>query len=238
MATLFISDLHLDEARADGTRRFLHLLAGDARSADALYILGDLFESWIGDNDDAELPRVAAQGLRALVDSGVPVHFLHGNRDFLIGADYGARSGMRLLPETLVVDLYGEPTLLVHGDTLCTDDHVYQAFRRQSRDPRWQAAMLSKPLTERRAIARAARAESARHMAGLSDQIMDVNPDAVRAAFRTHGVRRMIHGHTHRPAVHELEIDGKAHTRIVLPDWYGPASVLSVDATGFKSTEI
>jgi UDP-2,3-diacylglucosamine hydrolase len=232
VTTLFISDLHLDEARAESTREFLALLRGEARSADALYILGDLFEYWIGDDDDAELSRIAAEGLRELADSGVPVHFLHGNRDFLIGGDYASRAGMHLLPETLVVDLYGEPTLLLHGDTLCTDDHVYQAFRRQARDPRWQAAMLSKPLAERRALALGARAESARHMAGLSAEIMDVNPEAVGQAFRTHGVNRMIHGHTHRPAVHETSVDEVARTRVVLGDWYGPASILRVSPSG------
>jgi UDP-2,3-diacylglucosamine hydrolase len=232
VTTLFVSDLHLDEARPESTRHFLELLRGEARSADALYILGDLFESWIGDDDDAELPRIVAGGLRELADSGVPVHFLHGNRDFLLGGAYAAQAGLQLLPETVVVDLYGEPTLLLHGDTLCTDDAVYQAFRRQSRDPRWQAAVLSKPLAERRAMAKAARAESARHMAGLDAEIMDVNADAVRDAFRVHRVRRMIHGHTHRPALHEVDVDGNACQRIVLPDWYGPGGVLRVTANG------
>jgi UDP-2,3-diacylglucosamine hydrolase len=238
VTTLFISDLHLDAARAESTQSFLELLRGEARSAEALYILGDLFESWVGDDDDAELARTAAAALRTLSDHGVPIHFLHGNRDFLLGADYAARAGLRLLPETQLIDLYGEPTLLLHGDTLCTDDHVYQAFRRQSRDPRWQAAMLAKPLVERRALARAARAESARHMAGLGSEIMDVSADAVRDAFRTHGVRRMIHGHTHRPAIHELDIDGRKHTRVVLADWYGAASVLRVDSSGISQAGI
>ena len=232
MTTLFISDLHLDEARADSTRRFLELLRGEARAADALYILGDLFEYWLGDDDDAELPRIAAEGLRGLAESGVPVRFVHGNRDFLLGPDYAARSGMALLPECSVLDLYGQPTLLLHGDTLCTDDHVYQAFRRQSRDPRWQAAVLAKSITERRAMARAARTESARHMAGLEADIMDVNAAAVGEAFRAHGVRRMIHGHTHRPAVHAVDVDGRSCERVVLPDWYGPGGVLRVDASG------
>ena len=228
VTSLFVSDLHLDAGRADSTRQFLDLLAGEARGADALYILGDLFESWIGDDDDAELAGIVVRALRDLADAHVPIFFVHGNRDFLLGEDYAARAGLQLLPEASVVALYGEPTLLLHGDTLCTDDHVYQAFRRQSRDPRWRAAMLARPLPERRALAAAARAESARHMAASSEAIMDVNAGAVASAFRTHGVRRMIHGHTHRPAIHEVDVDGTRCTRIVLGDWYQQGSVLRV----------
>ena len=168
----------------------------------------------------------------------IPVRFMHGNRDFLVARGFCASTGVALVEDPTIVDLYGTRTLLLHGDTLCTDDHAYQAFRRQARDPRWQGAMLARPLAERRALAKAARAESARHMAGLSAELMDVNAEAVREAFRTHGVRRMIHGHTHRPAVHELDIDGQRHTRVVLADWYGPASMLRVAPSGIAQVPL
>lgn len=228
MTTLFISDLHLDPTRPAVTALFREFLADEAAHADALYVLGDLFEAWVGDDDDQPLAAEVADAFAALRARGVPVAFLHGNRDFLIGADYAARCGFRLLPEESVETIEGVPTLLLHGDTLCTDDVAYQAFRRQSRDPRWQAQLLAQPLPVRRALAAQARAESAKHMAGAAAEIMDVNAEAVRAAFERHGVARMIHGHTHRPKIHALEAGGRDAQRIVLGDWYEQGSVLRV----------
>lgn len=226
MATLFISDLHLDETRPHIVELFTRFLAEQARSAKTLYILGDFFESWIGDDDDAALPVRIAPALRALRDSGVPIYFMHGNRDFLLGPDYAARAGMTLLNDPTVIELAGEPTLLMHGDTLCTDDVEYQKFRALTRDPAWQRQFLAKPLTERRAFAAQARGESRRHTAAATPEIMDVNQAAVEAAMRSHGVRRLIHGHTHRPATHRFELDGQPAERIVLGDWYEQSSVL------------
>ena len=242
MTTLFVSDLHLDAARPNLSAAFLDLLAGEARRADALYILGDLFEYWVGDDDPQPVAAQVADGLSALARSGVAVSFLRGNRDFLVGEAYAARCGMRILPDPCVIDLYGRPTLLAHGDAMCTDDLAYQAFRRQSRDPAWQAAMLAQPLQARIALAQRARAASVEHQravrpdaaeaaAGRED-ITDVSAATVEATFARYGVATMIHGHTHRPAIHQLVVDGMPRRRIVLGDWYEQGSVLRVDRDG------
>ena len=233
MATLFISDLHLDADRPGVIALFGAFLDGQARGADALYILGDLFEAWVGDDDPSHAGAFVAGKLRALSASGVPVYFIRGNRDFLLGEAYARRAGMRILPDPAVVVLHGEPTLILHGDLLCTDDTAYQQFRAQTRDPRWQAQFLAQPLQARLAFAAQARAASqARHgelvAQGMAETIGDVAGDTVRAWFARHGLRRMIHGHTHRPAIH---VAGDA-TRIVLGDWYEQGSVLRVDAGG------
>ncbi|MDR3388400.1 MAG: UDP-2,3-diacylglucosamine diphosphatase [Rudaea sp.] len=227
MSALFISDLHLDESRPHIVDLFTRFLADDARKADALYILGDLLESWVGDDDDSALARNVAAALRAVRDNGVPVYFMHGNRDFLLGADYAARAGMELLRDPTIVDL-DQPTLLMHGDTLCTDDVDYQKFRTLVRDAGWQRQFLAKPLADRRAFAAQARGESRRHTSAASMEIMDVNTAAVESAMRQYGVRRLVHGHTHRPATHRLNLDGEVAERIVLGDWYEQSSVLQI----------
>lgn len=235
MTTLFISDLHLDGERPAITDLFERFLREDARGADALYILGDLFEAWVGDDDPSETGERVRNGLRALVDSGTPVSFMRGNRDFLLGADYARRAGITILPDPAVVVLYGQPTLLMHGDLLCTDDTAYQAFRAQTRNPQWQAQFLSQPLAARLAFAQQARAASKAHQSGLQatgtmESITDVAPSTVEATFARYGIERLIHGHTHRPAVHALDAQGRACERIVLGDWYDQGSVLRVDA--------
>ena len=227
MSTLFISDLHLDEARPHIVDLFTRFVADEARGAAALYILGDLFESWIGDDDDSALAHRVAASLSALKQAGVPVFFMHGNRDFLLGEDYARRAGMTLLKDPTVIELGGERTLLMHGDTLCTDDAAYQEFRAVVRNPDWQKQFGARSLAERRAFAAQARAESLKHTASAKAEIMDVNQDAVIAAMRTHSVRRLIHGHTHRPATHRLEINRQSAERIVLGDWYEQGSVLT-----------
>jgi UDP-2,3-diacylglucosamine hydrolase len=235
MASLFVSDLHLDPARPGITRLFGDFIEGEARGADALYILGDLFEAWVGDDDPSDTGAFVAEKIRALADSGVPVSFMHGNRDFLLGDDYARRAGMKLLTDPTRIDLHGKPVLLMHGDTLCTDDVAYQQFRAQTRDPAWQAGFLSQPLAARLAFAQQARAASQarqgelRH-AGTMETITDVSPAAVAAAFEEHGVDTIIHGHTHRPAVH----DAGGRRRIVLGDWYEQGSVLRVDGSGYR----
>ncbi len=234
MSTLFISDLHLDASRPEITGLFLDFLAGEARDAEALYILGDLFEAWLGDDDpDPHHARVAT-ALAELSAAGIPAYFLVGNRDFLLGEDYARRAGMTLLTEPVRLDLHGTPTLLLHGDVLCTDDTEYQAFRAMVRDPDWQKAFLARPLEERRMMAAQARAQSRSRGQSLDDEIMDVNADAVAGAFRTHGVPRMIHGHTHRPHIHHIEVDGEPRERIVLGDWYEQGSFLRVDEHGAR----
>jgi len=234
MATLFVSDLHLDPARPAITATFLAFLAGQARHADAVYILGDLFEAWIGDDDDAEPGPTVVGALKALTGSGVPVYFLHGNRDFLIGRRFADASGVRLLAEAEVIDLCGEPVLLLHGDTLCTDDLDYQAFRAQVRDPAWRARLLALPLAQRRALAGQLRETSREATRQKGADITDANPAAVDAALRAHGVQRMIHGHTHRPAIHEWLLDDRSARRAVLGDWYERGSVLRCDAVGWR----
>jgi len=239
MATLFISDLHLDAERPRITELFGQFIRSDARHADALYILGDLFEAWIGDDDPSETGAFVASELHALQASGVPVYFIRGNRDFLLGEDFARRAGMRLLPDPSVVMLYGQPTLIMHGDTLCTDDVNYQQFRAQTRNPQWQAQFLSQPLAARVAFAQQARAASRAHQSGLKQQgtmetITDVSPATVDSTFGRFGIERIVHGHTHRPAVHELMVEGRPCERIVLGDWYDHGSVLRVDRKGFE----
>lgn len=232
MTTLFISDLHLDAVRPGITAQFLTFLKEEARRASSLYILGDFFEAWIGDDDDDPHHARVMAGLKELTAAGVPVSFMHGNRDFLIGEGFVRRTGVKLLPDPTVLDLYGTPTLLMHGDTLCTDDVEYQMVRRMLRDPAWQQDYLAKSLTERRAIAAHARAQSKAHTAAKAEYIMDVNQKAVAATMQKHGVTRMIHGHTHRPAVHRFKSDGKDRERIVLGDWYEQSSRLRFDESG------
>jgi UDP-2,3-diacylglucosamine hydrolase len=239
MATLFISDIHLEESRPEAMQWLTVFLSGPAREAEAVYILGDLFEYWIGDDAPPTAAHELARYTATLAAAGVPCFFLHGNRDFLLGEAYAGEAGLRLLPESLVVNLYGQPTLLLHGDTLCTDDVDYQAFRRQSRDPEWQQNILALPVEQRLRLAGEARDASRAHMGSAAMEIMDVNELAVREAFRTHGVHRMIHGHTHRPAVHRHDLGGgREGERIVLADWYDRGSYLEVTAEGARSIDL
>ena len=235
MSTLFVSDLHLDPARPEITALFLRFLQREAASADALYILGDLFEAWVGDDDPSSTGQQVADGLRRLADAGVPVYFVHGNRDFLVGQDYAGRAGMRILPDPAVVSLYGDPVLVMHGDLLCTDDHAYQAFRAQTRDPHWQAMFLAQPLAARQAFAAQARQASMSRQQDMIDgdrasfeAVTDVNPQAVEATLARFGVATLVHGHTHRPAMHAVRIGDREGRRIVLGDWYEQGSVLRV----------
>ena len=234
---LFISDLHLSAERPDANRQFFRFLGDEAARADALYVLGDLFEYWAGDDELRDpagdpLAGEVAQAFKTLSDRGVGISVMHGNRDFLIAGGFCDAAGAGLLADPSVVEFNGTRSLLMHGDTLCIDDHDYQAWRRTARSASWQREFLAKSLAERHAAIGALRAKSKEVIAAKPAEIMDVNADAVRDAFRRHGLRRLIHGHTHRPARHEVEVDGARCERWVLPDWYGRGGYLALDDVG------
>lgn len=234
MATLFIADLHLQTEEPAITAGFLRFLRGEAKSADALYILGDLFEAWIGDDDPNPLHREMAAAIHALVDSGVPCYFIHGNRDFLIGKRYARECGMTLLPEEQVLDLYGRKVLIMHGDTLCTDDTGYLAFRAKVHTPWIQKVFLALPLFIRNRIAARMRAGSKAANSSKSMTIMDVNPQAVVRVMEKHDVQWLIHGHTHRPDVHSLIANGQPAHRVVLGAWHTEGSMVKVTPEGVE----
>jgi UDP-2,3-diacylglucosamine hydrolase len=234
---LFISDLHLAGERPETNEQFFRFLQEEAVRADALYVLGDLFDSWAGDEELMDrkgdpLAAEVAQGLRALADAGVKVHVMHGNRDFLFGKEFLDASGAQLLDDPSVIKFAGKRLALLHGDTLCTDDHDYQAWRRSVRSAAWQRNFLGKPLAARREAIAGLRETSKEAVAAKPAEIMDVNPEAVRDTFRHLKLRHMIHGHTHRPARHEHEVDGARCERWVLPDWYGRGGYLALDDVG------
>ncbi|UJS23014.1 UDP-2,3-diacylglucosamine diphosphatase [Thiothrix winogradskyi] len=235
MSSWFIADLHLDSSRPGAMQCLLELLEQIGERADALYILGDLFEYWVGD-DALDSPYAAVflplvTRLQQLSERGVKLYFQHGNRDFLVGKQFAEATGCTLLPEQQVIDLYGTPTLLLHGDTLCTDDVEYQQVRKLFRNPQWQQQFLALPLEERIRQAEAMRAQSRMSMQGKPEAILDVNQQAVEATLRAAGVTCMIHGHTHRPAVHDFLLDDLRVQRVVLGDWHETkGSFLRVDA--------
>lgn len=232
--TLFISDLHLSDERPDITDQFLEFLNSSTARADGLYILGDLFEAWIGDDAMSAVAQAVAVKLKSLRDQGVKTAFLHGNRDFLLGQDFAARAGLKLLEGPTVLDLYGNSVLIAHGDEYCIDDHEYMAFRSLVRNPDWQASFLSKPIAERMAIAKQARTASKTQTATKAADIMDVNAAAVEQALVDAGVHTLLHGHTHRPDIHDLEVAGQPAQRVVLGDWYEQGSLVRFSANGFE----
>jgi len=234
VTTLFISDLHLEAERPEIGDQFIRFLQTDATEAEALYILGDLFEAWVGDDDPNAHYGIIKAAIRKLSDSGVPVYFMHGNRDFMIGAGFAGETGVQILPDPHPIELYGSTVLLSHGDALCTDDLEYQQVRLMTRNPQWQAMMLTKSLEERLAFAAAARSKSQNRNASLSAEIMDVNQHEVEKLITEHGVDILLHGHTHRPAVHDVDLGKRAAQRIVLGDWYEQGSVLRWDDSGYS----
>jgi UDP-2,3-diacylglucosamine hydrolase len=237
--TLFVSDLHLSPDRPLLCAAFRAFCAGPARGAAGVYILGDLFDAWIGDDQLREpVAAEVAATLAELTRSGVPVGFIAGNRDFLLGERFAASSGVTLLPEQVVVDLGGTQALLLHGDELCTDDAGYQRFRRLVRDARWQRRFAALPYRWRRAAAARRRRRSRVATATKPERIMDVSQEAVAATFRAANVTRMIHGHTHRPARHHLVVDGRDCERWVLADWYEQGSYVEFDSSGGRSRDI
>ncbi len=232
MATYFISDLHLSPAQpkvAAGLHTFLN---EEAAGADALYILGDFFDAWIGDDDDSEAALTVQQWLIDLVATGVPVYFIRGNRDFLVGNAFAEKTGCTLLEDQTVIDLYGNRALIMHGDTLCTEDIEYLQFRAMVRDPNWQQNVLSLPLPQRRQMAKDLRAKSQSLNAIKASDIMDVTPSEVKRTMLETKVNLLIHGHTHRPAVHDFSLEGQAAKRIVLGDWHEQGWMLKATPEG------
>ena len=234
MSTLFVSDVHLSAARPAIVDKFVGLLEGKARSIDTLYLLGDCFDLYLGDDDVSEPHPRVVRSLRELSDSGVGLNVVRGNHDFLMGTDFEQTTGCRLLNDLTVIDVCGTSTLVMHGDTLCTDDLDYQTFRRYSRDPTNQRAFLSLPLDARRAEAERLRAKSEDQTRLKPEEIMDVSRQSVIEVMRSHDVTHLIHGHTHRPYIHDVELGDAVGKRIVLGDWYDDGSVLCWDMNGYR----
>jgi len=232
MATLFISDLHLEAERPDIARQFLSFLEQEASEADDLYILGDLFEAWVGDDDPNTHYFTIKRALRKVVDKGIPVYFMHGNRDFMIGKGFANETGVEILKDPYKVQMYGQKVLLSHGDVLCTDDVQYQRVRKMTRDPDWKKTILARPLKDRLRMAEEARRQSLEQTINKSMEIMDVNQEAVELAIEKFQVDILLHGHTHRPAIHEIDLGRRKAKRIVLGDWYTQGSVVRWDTRG------
>lgn len=237
--TLFISDLHLTSERPAANQQFFAFLQQVAPASDALYILGDLFEYWVGDDDTGDpLNASVSSALSQLTQHGVPVYMMHGNRDLLIGEAFAARAGARLIADPTTVDLYGTPTLLMHGDLLCTDDIEYQKFRAYTHNPQSQAQFLQLPLAARHQQMRNMRAQSEVSKSNKAAEIMDVSPVAVEQILREHDYPRLIHGHTHRPARHLHSVDGQSCERWVLGDWYQRGNYFCCDANGVVARQL
>jgi len=230
---LLISDLHLEEERPDITRAFLHFLATRATQAEALYILGDFFEVWIGDDAMTPFQESIAGALRALSERGVRIYLMHGNRDFMLGQTFCHKAGCKLLADPSVVQLCGEPVLLMHGDSLCTRDEGYMRLRRLLRNPLSMFVLRNLPLATRRKLARKLRNESRTQTRMKASDIIDVTPELIPGVLAEHRVRTLIHGHTHRPATHDLEVNGQPAKRIVLGDWDRQGWALQVDENGY-----
>lgn len=236
--TYFIADLHLSAERTDIIGCFHTFLKNTAVQADALYILGDLFEVWLGDDDITPFTLDIAAALNELHKSGTKLYFIHGNRDFMMRNRFAKSAGMELLPEAVVIDLYGKPTLIMHGDTLCTKDYEYQAFRKKSRGWWWPRLVRALPLSTRRNIAAKGRVKSKANQENLTEEIMDVTPEEVILQMQKYKVKQLIHGHTHRPAIHEIVVEDSPAKRIVLGDWYEQGSVLKATPEGIELQQL
>ncbi len=238
MSSLFIADIHLGNEHPEISQRFVRFLQQQAVAAEAVYILGDLFEVWIGDDAVQPEHQAAIKALKQLTDSGTSVYVMHGNRDFLLGQGFEALSGCQLISDPLLIELHGSPTLLMHGDSLCTDDSEYMQMRQQLRSPAWQQQFLAASAEQRLQIAHQYRNESRHRSQNKSLQIMDVNTGAVKTIMEQHDVTQLIHGHTHRPAVHNMNIKGQTAQRIVLGDWSSQNSSLHCDEQGCRLSNL
>lgn len=238
MSCYFISDLHLETERPDITRAFLRWCQDLPSSTQSLYILGDFFEVWVGDDYQNDLIQSVKKQLRALSDKGIALAIMHGNRDFLLGHEFAKQTGCRMLEDPTLETILGKRVLLMHGDSLCTQDLEYMQFRQQIRDPDWQADFLTKPLPERLAIAQQLRQASQQKSAGKHTYLMDVTPDAVVDVMKAHQVDTLIHGHTHRPKQHSLQVNGQPCTRWVLGDWDQQLWALNFDGQSFSKQVI
>lgn len=235
MNYLFISDLHLEENRPDITQAFVHLLEEKSNKNNELYILGDLFDRWIGDDDHSPFHQSMINHLKKATTQGLAIYFIHGNRDFLIGDKFFAATGCQLLPEEKVIDLFGIPTLIMHGDTLCTEDKKYLLFRKIIQNPLFKKIIAWVPLEKRKALANQCRKASDKHTRSTPEYIMDVTQEAVAQIMKKYGVTKLIHGHTHRPAVHEFSLEGVPASRTVLGAWHKEGSVLVCSREGFET---
>lgn len=224
--TLLIADLHLDPSRPKTISFFLDFVANRVNKAEALYILGDLFEVWLGDDEDEPVYQQILVALQQLTDKNFPVFVMQGNRDFLLGQTFAETTDCQLIDEPYLIDLYGTSTLLMHGDILCTLDTEYQTFRQQVRHPQWQAQFLAQPLPQRRILAQKARSYSITKGQTSAEAIMDVNPEAVMSILEKYQVYNLIHGHTHRPAIHQLTLNGQTAYRRVVGDWRDDSAVI------------
>jgi len=238
MSTLFISDLHLSGERENITKLFIKFLDQRASKADALYILGDLYEVWPGDDMIQPDYLSSISKLKQLADNGLPLYVMQGNRDFLMSEKFAEVSGANLIEDPTIIDLYGTPTLLMHGDTLCTDDVDYQKFRAMVRDPGWKEKFFSLPNDERLAMTSKYRKVSKVETAKKSMDIMDVNQQAVETVMQEHNIKQLIHGHTHRPAIHDFSVNNEKMKRIVLGDWFEQGSVLVCNESGCQLESI
>ena len=234
MTNLFISDLHLDAKKPEIGNQFLAFLEEEVTRSKALYILGDLFEYWLGDDDPNPYYTQIKMALRKITDSGVPIFFMHGNRDFMIGEAFSKETGIKIIKDPTVINFNNQDVLLCHGDTLCTDDDEYQDMRKTTRNLEWQAKMLAKPLEERLAFAIQARDNSKIHNNSLASKLMDVNSDAVKKTLLKYNVNIILHGHTHRPNIHKIKLSNGNAMRIVLGDWFEQGSVVRWDKNGLK----
>jgi UDP-2,3-diacylglucosamine hydrolase len=234
MRITFISDLHISESQPEITRQFIDFLEKSVKDTDALYILGDLFEYWIGD-DNPNLfynPIILALNNYTAGGSGIPTYFIHGNRDFLIGDIFAKKTGIKILKDPSIIKINDEKIMISHGDIFCTDDCEYQITRKLTRDPEWQKMMLKKSIAERINFARESRDKSKDHTKYLDENITDVNQDEINKTFQKNNITKLIHGHTHKPAIHDTLINDIPHQRLVLGDWYEQGSVLNWDESG------
>tara|TARA_B100001113_G_scaffold136798_1_gene112322 strand:+ start:1189 stop:1914 length:726 start_codon:yes stop_codon:yes gene_type:complete len=238
MTTLFLSDIHVSDEHPEISEHLKEFLLEEKFKINTIYILGDLFEYWLGDDDPNPSYREIKLLLKNLSQKGISIFFMHGNRDFLIGEKFAEEAGCHILPDPHVMDLFGKKVLMSHGDIFCTDDKEYQSFRNQTRDPAWKESILSKSLHFREEFAKKARLESSKHTNSKKNEIMDVNKDEILKMYEKYKVEIIIHGHTHRPAIHDIFYNGRDCQRIVLGDWYEQGSILRCDETGFDLIQL